>query len=271
MNDQPQFEPIFPSHAIERCGAAVTFSESLPAKAFQKVLDQVQGRFRSAGLEWIAGAPAVGAVGFQVNIATGQALPLTPGVGPAVFATADRATQFVIAPNSLTARTTSYVRWSPFAGQIEELMLPLVGLYSDVVSVGNVQLDYVDRFLWTGDWSNFDWRSLLRSDGQFLAARAAEGHRYWHSHSGWFDEGAEGRRLVNVNVDLADFQRSEAFVPSVSILTLMRDDAPPGVSRYDDAASIQACLEQLHNELKSLLGQIITEPMAERINLSAQA
>jgi hypothetical protein len=51
----------------------------------------------------------------------------------------------------------------------------------------------------------------------------------------------------------------------------MRDEVPLGVSRYDDAASIQACLEQLHNELKSLLGQIINEPMAERISLSAQA
>jgi uncharacterized protein (TIGR04255 family) len=268
MSTQPQFEPIFPSHAIERCGAAVTFSEHLPVKVFQKVLDQVQERFRKGGLEWIAGAPGSAAVGFQFNMGTGQALPLAPGVGPAVFATTDRATQFIIAPNSMTARTTSYVRWAPCAGQIEELMLPLISLYSDVVSVANVQLDYVDRFLWTGDWSNFDWRALLRSDGQFLAARAAEGHRLWHSHSGWFDERDEGRDLVNVNVDLMEFQRPEGTVPSIAILTLMRDDV---AGRYDDAASVQACLEKLHYGLKSLLGQIINEPMAKRISLYAEA
>ena len=219
----------------------------------------------------IGGAPGTATVGFQLDIASGRAMPLTSGLAPAVFATTDRATQFIIAPNSMTARTTSYVRWAPFAGQIDALMLPLVSMYSDVISVSSIQLDYVDRFLWTGDWGNFEWRALLRSDGQFLAARAAEGHRLWHTHSGWFDESAEGRRLVNVNVDLADFQRSEGSVPSVAILTLMRDEVPPAVSRYGDAASVQACLEQLHNELKSLLGHIITEPMAERISLSAQA
>jgi hypothetical protein len=26
MNDSPHFEPVFPSHAIERCGAAITFA-----------------------------------------------------------------------------------------------------------------------------------------------------------------------------------------------------------------------------------------------------
>ena len=272
MTDRPQFEPIFPSHGIERCSAVVTFSEPLPAKIFQKVLDQVQVRFRGFGLEFIGGPPGAGTVGIQIDMASGRAIPLVPpGLGPAIFATTDRATQFVIAPNSMTARTASYVRWSPFSGQIEALMLPLFSIYSDVVSVANIQLDYVDRFLWTGDWSNFDWRALLRSDGQFLAARAAEGHRLWHTHSGWLDATPDGQRLVNVNVDLADYQRSDGPVPSIAILTLMREDVTPGLSGYEDATSVQARLEQLHKHLKSLLGQIITKQMAERISLSAQA
>jgi hypothetical protein len=127
MNDQPQFEPIFPSHAIERCGAAITFSEALPTKVFQKVVEQVQARFRTFGLESIVGAPGTGTFGFQFDMASGRAVPLTPtpGLGPAIFATPDRSTQFIVAPNSMTARTTSYVRWSPFAGQIEALLLPL--------------------------------------------------------------------------------------------------------------------------------------------------
>jgi hypothetical protein len=268
MSTHPQFEPLFPAHAIERCSATVTFSEQLPLKAFQKLLDEAQSRFRSAGLERIGGAPGSQAVGFQID-ASGHATPLA-GPGPGIFAAPDRATHFIVAQNSMTARTTSYVRWGPFAGQTEELMLPLVNLYSDVVSTTSVQLDYLDRFLWTGDWTNFDWRAVLRSDGRFIASTASEGHRLWHTHSGWFDERPEGRRLVNVNVDLMDFNKPEEVVPSIAIVTLMREDVGLDVSRFENAASVQTCLEQLHNDLKALLGQVIVKPMADRIGLSAQ-
>jgi uncharacterized protein (TIGR04255 family) len=270
MDNEPQFEPLFGSHAIERCGVTITFSEALPSKVFQRVLDQAQTRLRAAGIEGVGPAPGQG-FAIQIDMASGSTTPLA-GPRPAIFASPDKATQFIIAPNSLTARTTNYVRWTPFAGQMEELMLPLIGVYSDVVSMTNVQLDYVDRFLWTGDWTNFDWRLLLRPDAGFLAAQASEGHRLWHTHSGWFEEKAEGRQLVNVNIDLQDFTRSDGTsVPSVTILTLMREDVPLEVPRLEDAASIQTCLEQLHNELKTLLGQIITTAMADRISLSAQA
>jgi uncharacterized protein (TIGR04255 family) len=285
MDSNPQFEPIFPAHAIERCGATVTFSEPLPTKAFQRVVDGVQRRFRNAGLEMIGGTAAPpGAVGIQVDMASGQATPITTPL-PAVFATADRASQFVIAPNSLTARTNSYVRWEPFAGQMEELLLPAIANYSDVVSVVSVQIDYVDRFVWTGDWSNFDWRKLLRTDGKFIASHAAE-HRQWHTHSGWFESATGRRRLVNVNIDLSDYRHSESLVPSIAILTLMRHDLPDSVGggapvpfdpaggpvvRLEDAASVQGILEELHNELKTLLGQVITDSMARRISLYAKA
>jgi uncharacterized protein (TIGR04255 family) len=212
-----------------------------------------------------AGRPAMG---FQIDVSTGQATPLT-GSGPSIFATTDRATQFIIAPNSLTARTTSYVRWSPFIGQVEEMMLPLINVYSDAVSVKTVQLDYVDRFLWTGDWSNFDWKALLRSDGKFVAAEASKAHQLWHTHSGWLEDlTSGGHRLVNVNIDLGDFARPEGgAVPTIGILTLMRDDIVPEKS---DVASIQGHLEEIHNQLKTLFGHIITEQMAERISLNDQ-
>lgn len=270
MSDVLQFEPIFPSHAIERCGVTITFSEMLPSKAFQRAVEQSQNRFRSAGLEAIGGGQGRASIGFQIDIASGQTTPLSPGLATSAFATPDKATQFIIAPNYLAVRTNSYVRWRPFAGQIGEFILPLIGTYADTVSVSSVQLDYTDRFLWTGDWGTFDWRMLLKGDGRFVAARASEGHRLWHTHSGWFDETSEVRRLVNVNVDLSDFIQSDRTVPSIAILSLMRDDIPSGGTRYDDAASIQTCLDQLHTGLKALLGEIVTEPMAERISLSAQ-
>jgi uncharacterized protein (TIGR04255 family) len=260
------FEPIFPSHAIERCTVSIAFVQDLPQKAFQKVVDRARTSFRNAGLE-SAGGPSVG---FQVDLSSGRAMPFE-GPRPLIFMTTDQATQFIIASNSLIARTGRYVRWQPFSGQIEELLLPLLDGYVDVVSIANVQLEYVDRFIWTGDWSTFRWRDLLQEHGPFLSRRASQAQTQWHTHSGWFEDITGGRRLINVNIDVVDLVRPDGVVPSVGILTLMRDAVPeqaPGqTGRYWNGASIQAVLEQLHNELKRLLEQIITAPMAERIGL----
>src|ERR1700692_588425 len=102
-------------------------------------------------------------MGLQFDMATGKTIPLS-GPGPMIFSSPDRATQFILTQNSLSARTGRYVRWEPFAGQIEDLILPLITLYTDVVSIQNVQLDYLDRFLWSGNWSDFDWKKLIRDD-----------------------------------------------------------------------------------------------------------
>jgi uncharacterized protein (TIGR04255 family) len=265
MNDTPHFEPIFPAHAIERCSASISFSEELPSKAFQKVVARARERFRQAGMESVG----TGSFGFQID-ASGRATAIE-GVKPAIFVTSDQAMQCIVAPNDLTVRTGRYVRWQPFAGQIEELVLPLLEGYLEVVSIAHVQLEYLDRFVWSGDWTSFNWRELLREDGMFIAGRASRASAQWHCHSGWIEQMAGGRRLVNVNVDLADLPREQGTAPTVAILTLMRDIMPEQVLdeqvRYRNATAVQAGLEQLHSGLNALLAQIITEPMAQRIGL----
>jgi uncharacterized protein (TIGR04255 family) len=268
MNGTPHFEPIFPAHAVERCGATITFSEALPAKAFEKYLERARTIFRNAGFQ-----PLPSPVSFQIDATTGRATPLT-GVGPSIFVTSDQATQFFIAQNSLAARTGRYVRWQPFAGQIEEVIVPLVDLYADIVSIQSVQVDYLDRFMWTGTWANLDWRSLIREDGGFVAGRVSSVAGPWHSHSGWFEEVEGVRRLINVNIDLVDFAKSgEPAAPSVGILTLMRDNVVSDAAAtrtYENGSSVQAGLEELHNDLKILLGQIITDAAAKRVALNVE-
>ncbi len=251
----------------------ITFAEAIPGKAFQRVLERADSSFRNAGLEGISGVGARGgaAVGFQVDLSTGKTTSIS-GPPPAIFSTADRATQFIVTPNSLTARTARYIRWEPFAGQIEELVLPLVDLYAEIAAIQHVQVDYVDRFLWSGSWDNFEWRELLRDDGNFVPGKLAGVRGPWHCHSGWIEAVDGGQRLINVNIDLGDFARSGGIsVPSVGILTLMRDDVigtlPGPTPRYEDGASVQVGLEELHNDLKTLFAQIIVDAMAERIGL----
>jgi uncharacterized protein (TIGR04255 family) len=270
MNNSLAFEPIFPSHAVERCNATIMFSEALPTKVFAAVVEEAKPRFHNAGLEAVAGPT----MGFQIEISTGQPMP-TPFAASSIYTTADRATQFIVAQNSLAMRTGRYVRWSPFIGQMDDLLFPLLERYSGIVDIANIQLDYTDRFLWADTWDTFDWRRLLREDSGFIARRpAAVAFRQWHSHTGWFEGIASGRRLVNVNIDLGDVPQPERVAPSVGILTLMREETlaqgTPSGSSPADQPPIQARFEGLHNALKTLLCQIITAEMAQRISLNAE-
>jgi uncharacterized protein (TIGR04255 family) len=270
MNNSPTFEPIFPSHAVERCNATITFSEALPTKVFAAVVEEAKPRFHNAGLEPVATTT----MGFQIDISSGQSTPMPMAMSP-IYTTADRATQFIVAQNTLAVRTGRYVRWSPFIGQMDDLLFPLLERYAGIVDIANIQLDYLDRFLWTETWDTFDWRRLLREDSGFIARRpAAVAYRHWHSHTGWFEEIPSGRRLVNVNIDLSDVPQPERVAPSVGILTLMREEIlTPGMQdgrRPADQPPIQARFEGLHNALKTLLCQIITAEMAQRISLTAE-
>jgi uncharacterized protein (TIGR04255 family) len=267
MTSTPQFEPMFPAHSIERCSIIITFDQALPAKAFQKAMDDAMRSLRNAGLEMVSEQMT----GFQFDVATGRVGPAT-GPRPVILTSPDRATNFFLTQNAVTVQTGKYIRWQPLIGQFEELILPMIGSYTNVVSIANVQLDYLDRFFWTGDWSNFEWRSLLQQDSGYIARRAVAANLQWHSHAGWIENiDNELKRLINVNIDVADAVRPGLPPrPSIGIFTLMQDrvdstNAPVGEIRPN---SLLDRLESLHTELKSVLANIISPDMAARIGMA---
>lgn len=267
MTNKPQFEPIFPAHSIERCSIIVMFDQALPAKAFENAMNAATRSLRNAGLELINQQVA----GFQFDVATGRFGPAT-GPRPVILTSPDRATNFILTQNALTVQTGKYVRWQPLIGQFEELILPIVANYSNVISIAGVQLDYLDRFFWTGDWLSFDWRSLLRPDSGYLAQRAAAANLQWHSHAGWIENVDKTlKRFINVNIDVADVVRPGLSArPSIGILTLIQDRVDPGTTPKGEIRpdAIHGRLELLHTELKSLLANIISAEMAARIGMS---
>jgi len=271
MADVPHFEPVFPAHAIEHCAIAVIFDQELPQKGFQNVLDRAAPAFRDAGYEQIAPTATI-----QFDVATGRVGPMT-GLPPTNYLSPDRSTNFLVAPNSIYTQTGRYVRWQPFIGQVEDLVIPLIVEYNKLVSITGIQLQYLDRFYWTGSWDTFKWQNLVQEKSGLVVPVAGEFVREWHCHSGWFELPPANplRRLVNVNIDVVEAIRpgDEAGPrPSVGILTLMRDHivpavGPPKIGMEPDI--ILPTLEKLHRDLKNMLSRVISIEMAERIGLQS--
>jgi uncharacterized protein (TIGR04255 family) len=271
MADDARFEPILQSHAIERCSAVVVFDQPVPDKVFARVRSDAEGRLRQAGF-----AEVNPGLGVQIDMTTGRVGP-AKGVGPVQFTTADRGLTIVMMPNAVIWQTSRYVRWDPFIGQFESLVMPLVTAYSDVVSGSAIQLDYLDRFFWTGDWESFDIERLIQLDSGMIASRASKADREWHSHSGWFEHHEDGvRRLVNANIDVVEQSPPPGThpMPSVGIYTMVQDQisataAPEILTALQQESPIER-LEKQHKALKRLLSEIIIPAMSDQIGLNSK-
>jgi uncharacterized protein (TIGR04255 family) len=268
MSSSLQFDPIYPAHAIERCAVTVIFDQVVP----QKILSSLRATHRSRLLEaGLTDGPPV--LGMQIDISTGKVIPVE-GDGPISFVTSNRGTTVTLAPNQINLTTVLYTRWVHFEATLDKILMPLVSDYSTSVSVYAVQLDYLDRFIWSGTWENFDAHKLLLPQGELVAARPLRVSQQWHCHSGWFETPTPGkRRLINVNLDIASaaVANSGVLKPSIGILTVMQDGSvviPPHTKpNWFAENEIMPILRQQHSDLKDLLRSIISTSMAQQIGL----
>jgi uncharacterized protein (TIGR04255 family) len=268
-----QFTPILPQHAIERCAATAFLTPAVPEKAFERAIDNISPALSSQG--FVLQQPVM--MGFQF----GPGQQLAPIQGPAphgmprVFVSSNQTGTLTISPASIGWTSTAYVRWQPFIGEVERFLLPALNSMLDIVSVLAVKLEYWDRFVWTGDWDNFDAAKLLKRDSDLVSVAAARGGKQWHSHAGWFDREGQLRRLTNVNVDVSDMVNAAnngLIQPGVGIYSSLTEQANVfGYGTVDpktlDDSFVVGRFEIQHLALKDILVHIITDEMANRIGL----
>ncbi len=127
--------------------------------------------------------------------------------------------------------------------------------------------------MWSGDWDDFEVLDLLRQDSGMLPQQTSSFKREWHSHTGWFSAEGDLRRLTNVNIDVVKAVSPLGDArPSVGIYTSLRDEAnAEGYPELDtellDRNFIFKQFEALHLASKRSLSQVISQSMAQRINL----
>jgi uncharacterized protein (TIGR04255 family) len=274
MTQTARFDPIYPAHAIERCSASFVFDEPITEKAFQKLRNKADASLSQAQLL----AQPQPNFGFQIDATNGVVTPRHAGVGSVNYSNSDRSITCTITPSAIVWSSARYLRWQPFAGQLEQFVLPLLQFYEDLVSLQVVKLDYLDRFFWTGDWSDFNADSLLQSHAGKASKPSTKAYREWHSHSGWFEETADQfRRLVNINIDAVGALRpgETVPVPSIGIYTMIQDQSivPDSNIGAVSPPSLGCPLDRLDNQheaLKLLLAGVINTGMADRIALNAR-
>lgn len=142
--------------------------------------------------------------------------------------------------------------------------------FDEVTSIGSVRLEYWDRFIWTGDWSDFELRQLIRDDTQYVSAQLFQAKRERHSHNGWFEYLEGERRLFNVNIDVTAFSSSpqhSRIDPSVGIYILVQDQAELERVKSFTSIDVNERLQKLHRDSKNMLSNLLLETHSNRIGL----
>lgn len=268
MSDAAHFEPIYPRHAIERCAWSLNFTQPLPEKLYLQAT--------SAARELLAthGISSIPAQSINFDAATGT-VSIGAAYGPQEFGTPDGSLILTLTPDAIIWQTTRYTRWNAFWGQVHDIVLQIAQPFTDALAVAAVKLEYWDRFIWSGTWQNLDVHALL-NENNLIAWGAVRPHEPWHSHSGWFETNSSTpRRLLNVNVNAADFQTAAntAPKPSVGIYTMIQDFFFfPRFTQIDaDMDAIRVQSDSAHRDLKTLLGKIIRPEMQNRVSLNMES
>ena len=166
-----------------------------------------------------------------------------------------------IAIHRITISTIRYNRWIDFFRLIER---GLIALTPVAQNTRIVRLQYVDRFQSIpGGADHFE---VIDRASRFLTPAVADKAAALHIHSGWFDlEPNDLRRLTNVNIDVQDISLPPPPDPrrKIAILTLGQIKSLAGP--LDNPL---ASLAMLHDYLKALFSNIITQDAANRVALN---
>jgi hypothetical protein len=155
------------------------------------------------------------------------------------------------------------------------LMKPSVDLALELVPLQVIKLEYWDRFVFDGPSSEVDYKDLLKPNSRYVSGLPVGMKELWHSHVGLFAPAGDfQRRLIHLNLDVIDV--ADVKLPSigqaleqrrsVGIYSMAQDtlDIANGLL---DSAPLPTKLDDMHEALKDVLREVITEQAAKRIGL----
>lgn len=266
-----RFEPIHEAHAIEQVVFVLQFEMPLGEPSFLQA--------REAANQFKDELPGIQEIrGFSFVIGSGAPTRSEPASGVS-FRSVERdgtvAHELRIERASVTFVTNLYSRWDAIWQQASKYFNTLAPIYAAQSNLVGVSINYVDKFVWSGDLVGCDPNLLLRAQSKYLCPHVYEAEDFWHSHTGAFSRiDASTKRLLNVNVDYLDENRVANVRRIVAITTGLTDqfnqlDYQPSVIGQDQVNNfIDSHMQQLHMFGKEVFGNIINETMSKRIALT---
>lgn len=265
------FEPLHKAHAIEQATLVVSFGDV-------EVSNDAFAEIKKVGEQFKDDFPGQRAVGtFKMEFGPGKPASQRRSDAVLLQRTMNDGTtenELRVERNSVAFSTNYYTRWSDLWGRVQKYFTAYLPHYVDLGPPALIQLQYVDKFVWSGAIEECRPTQLLRPQSKFLCSHIFEATDLWHSHTGifvWPEQTT--KRLLSINVDCIDDQQLQGNRRVVAIATLVADNLNPSAgtpSKISPEACIRLVGERLHQQHaldKEILRDLLTEEFSRRIAL----
>ncbi|MDD5056851.1 MAG: TIGR04255 family protein [Sideroxydans sp.] len=274
QNKSGYFEPIHAAHAIEQVVFVLQFDTPLSDEIFAQVQECAKQFETESDLPRL-----MKRAGISISFSPAGQSATVPSQKSGFMLRRMRADGSIekelrVEPDSIAFMTSLYTRWDAIWVQAKNYFSKLAPIYAANSKIVGIGLNYVDKFIWTGDKAECSANALLRTDSKYLCPQIFEAQDFWHSHTGAFIRADEQtKRLLNVNVDHLEENRGDEMRRVVSVITVLTDmlNQPDYIPAEVSTENIDQFLDKhatgLHLFGKEVLGNIINDEMSKRIAL----
>lgn len=268
-----------PDHAIDRASVSFLYA-SLPEKALQKLMSLIKVEAAKLGLDDVLSFQpqptfqVIGEMGAQVVAGA----PSTLAARSFRRIAADRVEEEVICgPEFIIYNVYAYTGWNEIFPRIVEcLKLGIQYLNDNIDGIHTVKFEYWDRFT----REEAAGPTFVNSSTQIIGPAFKSIDGSWHSHVGYFKTIDNVKMLLNANVDviaakdaLANGNPFPSVPAGASLLCRIYTLAQATYENervYPDFDTCMGAVDLAHTELKSIVGAIISDELAKKINLDAK-
>lgn len=280
------FEPLHDAHAIEQVVFAVQFHNPLDDAAFKDVCDELGPVTDDLPKKVPVGGPNLAGsnlIGQNITFTFGGATSSIPSIPfGMIYQNVERdgtiGIEFRVDRISIVFHTTLYTRWAATRTRARKYFDVVLPKYVAKSRLAGISLNYVDKFVWNGTPADCRPSLLLGANSKFLCPHVYDSPDLWHSHTGAFTRVDEyTKRLLNVNVDYIDEQRSGAPSRTIAISTVLSDlmnqpeFTPLEIKETEAISFFDLRMQQLHDYGKTVFANIINDSMSKRIALKAES
>jgi uncharacterized protein (TIGR04255 family) len=171
--------------------------------------------------------------------------------------------EIAIGQQRIAFATSRYRRWEHFKQIIVDTLSSLERVAPISTVVKAIKLEYYDRF--QALLADADLYEVIDKSSPYLSPILQGKTAALHVHTGWFDYEPEHlRRLTNLNIDANDAMTTPEGSKTVTILSLGQLEALGEGMLREPLTRV----DQLHDYLKNLIAETITNEAAARIGLA---
>lgn len=273
-SSEQQFVPLHDAHAIEQVLVVLQMAHPIDSESLVKVRN-IAGQFSGE----LPGENEIKRLVMTFGQEPGIGGQSPPSESPG-FVRSRTAPNGVVESElrleaaSITFRTTIYTRWQSIWDQANRYFAAVTEIYADKNQISSVSLNYIDKFVWSGDPAKCSPNQLLKRQSPYICPHVYSLEDLWHSHTGAFLRfDGKTKRLLNVNVDYLHDEPINGPRRLIRISTVLTDMFnQPGYDSFDlspDDVSgfLTDRMRNLHDFSKSVFADVISENMGRRVAL----